>query len=243
VSQTLVAGVVLVVVHVSWGWLPRLRSVLLSAGSGVSIAYVFLHLLPEVAATQDRVEEEVAGGVLGAVESHAWIVALAGLALIYVVEVVSRRSRRGREDDGRVRGTASATSPPVGWVSIATYTVYNAVIGYLLFDQLDRGKSTLWLFTLAMAVHFAVNDHGLREHHGALYERVGRWLVSAGVLLGWVVGAFGAIPELAIGATVAFLAGGVVMNVMKEELPEDRQARVVPFLAGALAYGLLLLTL
>lgn len=252
--ETLAAALLLVVVHLSWRWLPELRAVprsaVLSLGSGVSIAYVFLHLLPEVAHTQDRVAEEVSGGLLGTVESHAWVVALVGLALIYVLEVLSRRSRRRSaepsptsEDRSGARGGGAETTRGIGWVSVGAYTVYNAVIGYLLFDQLERGTSTLWLFTLAMGVHFAVNDHGLREHHGALYERVGRWLVSAGVLLGWVAGAFDVVPELAVGATIAFLSGGVVMNVLKEELPEDREARIAPFLAGALVYGALLLAI
>lgn len=240
---TFAAATLLVVVHLSWRWLPELRSVprsaVLSLGSGVSIAYVFLHLLPEVAHTQDRVAEEVDGSVLGVVESHAWVVALVGLAIIYVLEVVSRRSRR-RASDG---SGSSRAARRIGWVSVVTYTVYNAVVGYLLFDQLERGATTLWLFALAMAVHFAVNDHGLRQHHGALYEHIGRWLVSAGVLLGWGVGALEMVPELAVGATVAFLSGGIVMNVLKEELPEDREARLAPFLAGVLVYGALLLAI
>ena len=42
-------------------------------------------------------------------------------------------------------------------------------------------------------------------------------------------------------ALFAFLAGGVVLNVMKEELPEERQSRFGAFLLGVAGYGGVLL--
>ncbi|HWL80917.1 MAG TPA: hypothetical protein VNR89_08190 [Roseomonas sp.] len=39
------------------------------------------------------------------------------------------------------------------------------------------------------------------------------------------------------------IRGGVVLNIMKEELPEERKSRFCAFLLGALAAGALLLTL
>jgi hypothetical protein len=32
---------------------------------------------------------------------------------------------------------------------------------------------------MAMALHFVVNDHGLREHHKEAYLRRGRWILAA----------------------------------------------------------------
>jgi hypothetical protein len=41
---------------------------------------------------------------------------------------------------------------------------------------------------------------------------------------------------------VALLAGGVILNVLKEEVPSERQSRFWAFAAGAAAYAGLLLT-
>ena len=41
-------------------------------------------------------------------------------------------------------------------------------------------------------------------------------------------------------ALFALLAGGVVLNVMKEELPEERKSRFGAFLLGVVLYGGLL---
>lgn len=41
----------------------------------------------------------------------------------------------------------------------------------------------------------------------------------------------------------AFLGGGVVLNVLKEEVPSERQSRFWAFAAGAAGYAALLLML
>ena len=111
--------------------------------------------------------------------------------------------------------------------------VYNALIGYLFLHRLATGLEDLLLFFVAMALHFVVNDHGLREHHKDAYLRKGRWILAAAVVLGWVVGLLTEIPEVAIAVLTAFLAGGVIMNVLKEELPEERERRFWAFALGA----------
>ena len=62
--------------------------------------------------------------------------------------------------------------------------VYNALIGYLFLHRLAAGLKDLLLFFVAMALHFVVNDHGLREHHKDAYLRKGRWVLAAAVVLG-----------------------------------------------------------
>ncbi len=45
-----------------------------------------------------------------------------------------------------------------------------------------------------------------------------------------------------IAALTAFLGGGVVLNVLKEEVPSERQSRFWAFAPGAVGYAALLLT-
>jgi len=58
-----------------------------------------------------------------------------------------------------------------------------------------------------------------------------------------VVGLVVELPEAAIAVLTAFLAGGVVLNVLKEEIPEERQSRFWAFALGAALYAALLLAL
>ncbi len=238
----LAAAFALALLHVAARMLTFLeavpRSRWLSLGSGISVAYVFVHLLPELAQIQ-RELGELAAGPLPSLERHAWLLALAGLAVFYGLEQVARRS--GAVGNGGDR--AAAAYDAVGWIHLGSYTAYNGVVGYLLADQAQSGATDLALFAVAMGVHFVVNDHSLREDHGHVYDDYGRWAVSAGTLAGWGVSAATHVSDTAIGLLTAILAGSIILNVLKEELPEERQSRFLPFAGGAVAYAALLLTI
>jgi zinc transporter ZupT len=94
-----------------------------------------------------------------------------------------------------------------------------------------------------MGLHFIVNDYGLRQDHQGDYHKKGRWILAAAIIVGWVIGQGTEIHEAAIAVLFAFLAGGIMLNVLKEELPEERKSRFWAFAAGAIAYSTLLLTL
>ncbi len=233
------AAVVLAAVHVFAGKLRFLegipRSRWLSLAGGISVAYVFARLLPELADAQERLGE-TAGGFFARLEDHAYLLALSGLALFYGVERVTVRSR----DTRREREGRDAAGERAFWLSIGSFALYTGLIGYALEDEADAGVRTLVLFATAMALHFVVNDFGLREHHKGAYGRLGRWLLAAAVLLGWLLSLVAELPETALVAVLAFLAGGVVLNVLKEELPERRRSRFWAFALGAAGYAALL---
>lgn len=208
------------------------RSGWLSFAGGVSVAYVFLHLLPELAAAEEVLAET--GDGLGPVgDQLVWIVAAAGLLLFYGIEVATRRTR------GEVRGERGSAGP-VFWFSMASYAVYNLLIAYLLHQRAEEGLTELVLFVLAMAMHFLVNDFALREHHKEPYGAIGRWLLVAGIVAGAALGASLQLPETVVAASIAFIGGGVVLNVMKEELPTEAESRFRIFATGLLGYAVLL---
>ena len=226
------AAFFLAAVHVFAGKLRFLdgipRSVWLSGAGGASVAYVFLHLLPELAHGQEALAASVA---LEFLEAHVWIVALVGLAVFYGLDTAARET----EDD-----TSEASSRGVFWLHIASFGLYNAIIGYLLLHREDPSVTALAIYTSAMALHFVVNDYGLRQNHPSLYHDIGRWLLGAAVILGCALATVLQLPEPVVVAMVAFLGGGVILNVLKEELPEDRQSRFFPFVVGAVLYAVLL---
>jgi hypothetical protein len=214
------------------------RSPWLSMAGGVSVAYVFLHILPELSARQGAIEE--AAGLLGLafLEHHVYIMALLGLGLFYGLE---RAAKARREPSGGEEGSKSAAG--VFWLHMASFSVYNALIGYLLLHREEQGLRSLLFFFFAMSLHFVVNDYGLREDHKGDYDRIGRWLLAVAVFVGWGIGVVTEIPEPAVAVLFAFLAGGVVLNVLKEELPRERKSRFWAFALGAIAYAIVLLTL
>jgi hypothetical protein len=84
-------------------------------------------------------------------------------------------------------------------------------------------------------------DFGLRQDAPAGYDGVARWVLSAAVLAGCLLGVLIDVAEPAIAMLFAFLAGGIVLNVLKEESPQERESRFGAFALGAGGYALLLL--
>lgn len=210
------------------------RSVWLSAAGGVSVAYVFVHLLPEIARLQEETvatRAREAGAWLA--ETGLYLAALAGLAAFYGLERMAKRGGGGRDDD----------SPPgVFALHAGSFALYNAIVAYLLREQLaQNGPSGLAIYTGALGLHALVNDRGLYSHHGERYLATGRWVLSAAVVLGWALGLSLELPMIILGAALAFLGGSVVLNVIKEELPSERESRFSAFFLGAAAYAALLL--
>lgn len=255
VLGSLAALALLVLVHVATPSLRFLegtpRTVWLSAAGGVSVAYVFVHFLPELAASQRAVAEaasELTGG-LALAERHVFLIALAGLLTFYGLHRLAQVSRSGRQGHAVQGGRASegqaeaTTSPRVFWIHMASFATYNGLVGYLLLHREEMTLRGLGFFAVAMALHFVVTDFGLNEDHKAPYQRVGRWLLAAAVAVGWASGLLTELPEAGIAALTAFLGGGVVLNVLKEEVPSERQSRFWAFAGGAVAYAALLLAL
>ena len=229
----------LVLVHLYARNLPFLertpRSRWLSAAGGISIAYVFVDVFPGLARARDTLAQ--AWGLLPFAEHHAYLIALGGLLSFYALESIVSGSQRARE--GTDTGRETTTGMGVFWLHMASFAVYNALVGYLLARGETQTPSALLFYFIAMAVQFALNDHALRQDHRETYRRAGRWLLAAAILVGWGIGLATEVSGAATGMLTAFLAGGVVMNVMKEE--EPGRSGVLPFVAGALGYAALLL--
>lgn len=204
----------------------------LSLAGGVAVSYVFLHILPELSTHQETFARGFGVSVQTG-EIWVYLVSLLGLALFYGLERAAKLSRRESAED-RVESH-------VLWIHITSFGLYNILIGYLLLHREETSTWSLIIYTVAMALHFVTNDFGMREDQKHLYDHIGRWIIAAAVMCGWLMGLVITLPPIAIGLLFAFLAGGVVLNVLKEELPEERESQFLPFLLGLGGYSALLL--
>lgn len=214
------------------------RSKWLSVAGGISVAYVFIHLLPELKEWQETFEEKNEQA-LEFLNHHLYFVSLFGLCIFYGLERAAKLSRGSARNSGEGK---PIENKDVFWVHIGSFAAYNTLIGYLLVNRNSENKTELLWFILAMVFHFIVNDYGLLDHYKKKYLHKGRWIVSAAVLGGWALGALTEVSETLIAVLFAFVAGGIVLNVLKEELPEERKSNFWAFLFGAILYGGLLMS-
>lgn len=217
------------------GKIPRSR--FLSLTAGVAVAYVFVHLLPELNDYQEVVSQHLENSYLGYIENHIYIIAMSGLVLFYALERVVKLSKVQDSSHNALESDQGG----IFWLHISVFSIYNAVIGYLLINENFRHPSSLLFYFIALSVHFITNDWGLRRNYQQAYDRYGRIILSFAPLLGWIMGTFIEINDFGVSVLQAFIAGSVILNVMKEELPEEQQSSIISFLCGVVGYTFLLL--
>jgi hypothetical protein len=238
---SLVPALILSMVYILGNWLHQReeenpwRRRRISLAAGVSVAYVFLDLLPELSAQHGTFLEAAGGEEVLFAEQRIYLLALISFVVIYGLEymVLSKREeRREVVSEGKSDG--------VYLLHLAGFAAYSAMIGYLLIERAERGTFPLIVYTIAMAVHFLIVDHSLGEEHDGVYNRSGHWILAASVMIGWVIGLLMPFSESVFARLFAVLAGGVVITSLKAELP-DRKGKFWAFSIGALIYGLLLI--
>lgn len=210
---------------------PQFQARLLSAAGGVSIAYIFIDLLPKFCDGAVKVERAFQG-VFPYLERHVYVMGLLGLMFAYTVQRAAANPARDADDFRRKF-----------WGQVFAYALFNALIGYSLANKNDPDIQPLALFTIAVGLHYYINDYNLREAYPLLYESKGRFTIALGLLAGWVVGLFWQIPEAALSLILAFLAGGIMMNVFRHEIPADNPSNYSSFIFGAFTYTCILLAI
>lgn len=195
-----------------------------SVAGGVAVAYVFVHLLPEVA-QGNREVAELLGEHLRMTELEEvllFLVALVGFLLLYGLDHVAER----RRESG------------VFAVHLGAYALYNAVITYAVPTRFRTDPGAAVLFVVAMGIHFLLTDRSLAEHYGARFRRVGRPVLVGALGVGYALAlAFAPTSAVVVSTMLALLAGFVLYNVFSDELPSSDRLRFPVFLGSAAVYA------
>lgn len=198
----------------------------LSAGGGIAIAYVFIDLLPKIGESDEIVRESLAGS-FPFFERHVYILALLGFLLFYAVD--QSHSLLGKKERF--------------WLSLSSYALFNFFVGYAVSDPFNPEVKPLALFTIAIGLHYFVNDYSISEKDRSEYDKLGKWILILALLLGWLLGLFIDLPPAAIALVSAFIGGGVIMNVIRHELPKENPHSLGAFVFSAFIYTVILLAI
>jgi hypothetical protein len=209
----------------------------ISAAAGVSVAYVFVDVLPELGELNSVLVEAGGGESALFAEQRIYILVLVAFVVMYGLQhfvMTTHRSERSETD--------RVGPEPAYLLQMAGFAIYAGLIGYLLVERAEDGPVTLATYAAAMAIHFVIVNHSLAEEHEESYRRKGHWWLACSVVAGCLVGLALPLSEVAFARLFAILAGGVTITSLGAELPDDRRGRFWPFCAGALAYAVLLMT-
>lgn len=204
-----------------WIW----KGNFLSFAGGVSFAYVFVDLLPELEKGQSVLKRSF-GDILPYLDRHTYVIALLGVLFYYGLHSHSK-----------------ANSNQNFWISLSGYLLFNFFVGASLSDGNNPEIQPLLLFTIAMGMHYFISDHNQNKENQSLYDQKGRWFLVSALFLGYIVGYLTSIPDTVVAVAVSFISGGVLLNVFRYELPKREQIGYYFFLMGSLIFTLIILNL
>lgn len=86
-------------------------------------------------------------------------------------------------------------------------------------------------------------DWGLRHHHKELYDDLGRVILSLSILIGGLLSIIIRLPHYIVVSFEAFVAGAMILSIIKYELPTENQRSIIGFVTEAVSSGILFLFL
>jgi hypothetical protein len=213
--------------------LPGNGRAFISFAGGVAVAYVFLHMMP------DLVEYNRPIGRF--LFSHKWltaftelliyIVALLGFLIYYGFDLLAEGYQKKGPYKGMVYG-----------LHLTMFCFYNFLITYTMSLRAMGSLTATLLFTLAMALHFVLTDRKFSRFYNVTFNHLGRFILICALFIGWLFSViFDPVNILVAAFMFAFLAGSILLNVFREEFPSRGLTSYCWFSFGAMLITFILL--
>lgn len=213
------AGLVALVICVVHLTSPRLRPFLgkheaaaSSLAGGMAVAYVFVHLMAELEEGRECVGERI----------H--FIVLAGFLAFYGFEHVIRK-----KFSSQASGMTFRLRLLFAWA-------YSWLVIYAMPPEVKAsGLHTLPILA-AIGLHLLYTDFELGSSHPGEFDSWGRYALATAPIVGWLVDSFTPPVDVLCHVGTAILAGAIIYNVFKRELPEHKKSSFLLLLVGVLAY-------
>jgi hypothetical protein len=232
----LAATLLLMLFHYLSPWLanrlPNSKS-FISFSGGVAVAYVFLHMLPSLVEYNKPIGEFLIDQqwLTSFTELLIYLFALAGFLIYYGFDC--------RAENYKVKGLGDNS---VYRLHLSMFCIYNFLITYTMAIRSVAGLTSTLLFTIAMALHFVLTDRKFCYFYTDKFDHIGRFILISALFIGWLCSViFDPVDVLIAAFMVSFLAGSVLLNVFREELPASGMLSYCWFVFGSVSIAIVLL--
>jgi len=191
--------------------LPGNGKAFVSFAGGTAVAYVFLHMLPDLVEYNEPIGKFLinTGWLTPFSELMIYIVALLGFLAYYGLELIAERAN-----------VSAPNHSLVYRLHLLMFCLYNFLITYTMSLRAQTSISATILFTFSMALHFVLTDRKFSRLYALQFNHTGRYVLIFFLLIGWLCSIiFDPVNVVMIAFMLAFLAGSVLLNVFREELP------------------------
>jgi len=199
-----------------------------SFSGGLAVSYVFVYVLPTLHKEQILVKKY---GDYFTMESELYFIGLLGLILFYGIQKLVRNNQRQVKNAKTLFG-----------LQIIFFGIYNMLVAYTVISHDVLGIQAVF-YGLAVGLHFIAVAHDLWMEYEALYNKIGKYVLALGILAGWTLGIGVNLSPLTESIIFAFIAGAMILNVLKYELPPDDEAHFLTFAVGVISYTTITMSL
>lgn len=183
------------------------------------MSYVFVDLLPALEKGEPALKRTL-DPILPFLELHTYLIALLGILFYYGLQSLPSKQK-------------------IKWPLISGYILFNFFIGVTLSDSANPEIQPLTLFTIAIGLHYFIRDHVAKIAHKPSMM----WGLIFALGIGYLIGYMTQVSVAVTAIGISFVAGGILLNTFQYELPKKETKGYFWFVAGALIYTGLLLSL
>lgn len=226
-DSTMISGIVVLLMAATYILYPRFEKAAsaylhqwIPFTGGVAIGYVFLYLLPKLSDYTNSITVDGVQGVWEILDYRVYLYGLAGFTFYYFVDQYRTHEDRDHLLPEILQGGG--------------FFIYSMLSGYVIANWSRPGLIPVFLAGSILTLHMLAVNYQVRKWNSRVFDNYFRWLFALALIIGWSVGTFLVIPkELEIIIT-GILAGGIITNIMNEELPDQEPHKIRPFIAGVL---------
>ncbi|MDH3727165.1 MAG: hypothetical protein OER77_06515 [Myxococcales bacterium] len=182
-------------------------------GGGLSVAYVFLHLIPSLDAS-----DEVVG-------PRIYFIALLGFVVFYGLDVFFQPPKH--------------THPTKYHAYLWMFFLYDVLLVFTLGLELPPTPILTLVFAVSLAADVLNTDLELQGEYGARFVKSGRWVLLAGVASGYALSLVRRPHPLVVDILTAALAGFMIFHTANGVFPVSKNNKFRAFLAGVLTFWVL----
>lgn len=215
--------------------IPHLNSrKIISFSGGIAVAYVFLHMLPELVEGNSSIGKLLlqTKSLTALLDLGIFIIALFGFNIYFGLEVLA----------ARVKLSHRSSIKNVYFLHLMMYGIYNFLITYTMPLRVQSGIPYAIMFTFVIGFHFIFVDRNFNQNFHRYFSTSGRLFLLSALFFGWLITALtNPMNIVLVSFMIAFLSGSVLYTVFREELPTTKKSSFIMFTAGILLLSIILI--
>lgn len=209
----------------------------ISFSAGASVAYVFIHVFPEISLLQQQhISVSNQQHYNRFFNQPLYLMAMGGICLPYLLDSLELNyTEQEKKCHKQVhRG--------IYVIRKLLYVLYNMMVAYMIVNRHNEGILSMKIIIVVLSMHFIVLNANFKEIYHDLFTKHIRWFAISGLILGAVLGKTIYLPGFVLAYVFALIGGIITYISLKQELPKTNHHSPFHFLAGVVCFSLLILS-